>query len=316
MSSMRPVRGFTLIELLVVISIIALLIGILLPALGAARATARGAVCQSNNRNITTALNVYAVDNRGVWPSRGALVDDPDYPEDKRNVGWIPGVSLQGKDSEVLEDGSLFEYLNNVEVLSCPSDDYAEESAGLSYTMNSFIHDIQSNQSLGVTNRPGFEASNGKLYSDANKFRSPSQLIAMVDEGGPNIEYIKVMTGQDVSSLSEAGVNDGYFQWIWSDEPLGNSYGDKTKWYHQGSAAFGFADGHGELRSKTDPEVINFRGHSFKFKVGASGSRTFGFGKLWDPLGEAPLDIYDAEPASGGGDGGDGGDDGGRPSRP
>jgi len=59
----RQVCGFTLIELLVVISIIALLVGILLPALGAARATARGAVCLSNMRQISTMYFMYANDN-------------------------------------------------------------------------------------------------------------------------------------------------------------------------------------------------------------------------------------------------------------
>ncbi len=60
-------RGFTLIELLVVISIIALLLGILLPALGSARESGRGAVCLSNLRQLVTANSAYAQDNAGYY---------------------------------------------------------------------------------------------------------------------------------------------------------------------------------------------------------------------------------------------------------
>ncbi len=59
-----PRSGFTLIELLVVISIIALLIGILLPALGAARNTARTAVCLSNVRQLTIGAVSFAADHK------------------------------------------------------------------------------------------------------------------------------------------------------------------------------------------------------------------------------------------------------------
>jgi prepilin-type N-terminal cleavage/methylation domain-containing protein/prepilin-type processing-associated H-X9-DG protein len=61
--------GFTLIELLVVISIIALLIGILLPALSAARSAARNAQCMSNVRQLSMALNAYAVNSEGMTPA-------------------------------------------------------------------------------------------------------------------------------------------------------------------------------------------------------------------------------------------------------
>lgn len=61
----RPARAFTLIELLVVVSIIALLVAILLPALAGARYTALVTSCLSNYRQYAVAMNAYAVDHNG-----------------------------------------------------------------------------------------------------------------------------------------------------------------------------------------------------------------------------------------------------------
>jgi prepilin-type N-terminal cleavage/methylation domain-containing protein len=68
---MRTRRGFTLVELLVVIAIVGVLIGLLLPAVQAARATARRADCANRLRQLGLAIHLFADSHEGAFPRTG-----------------------------------------------------------------------------------------------------------------------------------------------------------------------------------------------------------------------------------------------------
>ena len=180
-------KGFTLVELLVVVAIIALLVSILLPALGKARESAKKVVCVSNTKQIALGCMVYLEDNELRYPDKkvkndeGNLINASYTWLGKRVKDSTPGSGTHlGAHLRPLNPyvGGPYGPDDEVLIAACPSDKFFYDGNGASYTAS---NDVSSTEAVNGTTKDLLSLVDHRTSErkgvKADQIRSPDRMV-------------------------------------------------------------------------------------------------------------------------------------------